>query len=156
MERALALRDVMDHAVRVQREITDPSRLRRRNLRAIALTVLCVPLIALSAYSWIARPEVIWGPRGRVVPPLRSEAELRVAMFLLAQRLEAYRRLQGSYPKSLAAIDEDPHGIRYDVNGDSAFALSVTRDGKGIVLRSSDNAEAFLGNSVALIGGRRQ
>ena len=77
-------------------------------------------------------------------------------MFLLFNRLQAIRRAQGSYPESLSAIGENAGDIGYVARGDSAFELRATSNGKAIVLRSSDNADAFLGNSVALIGGRRQ
>ena len=75
-------------------------------------------------------------------------------MFLLFQRLQSARRTQGGYPESLSAIGEEAEDIGY-VARDTAFELRATRDGTAIVLRSSDNADAFLGNSVALIGGRR-
>src|SRR5438067_9786110 len=63
VERALALRDVMDHAVKMQREITAPSDRHRGRTRIVWATVVCVPLLALAVYSWVAHPEFIWGPR---------------------------------------------------------------------------------------------
>src|SRR6185295_7703968 len=77
IERAMALRDVMQHAVREQREITDPKPLDRRRSRRIVVAIVCVALLALSAYSWLARPEFIWGPSARSVPVERRDASLR-------------------------------------------------------------------------------
>lgn len=143
----------MDHAVRVQREISKPTLLGRSRARLIWATVVCVPLIALSAYSFVARPQLIWGPSGRSVPAARQEANVRFAMFLLAQRLESHHRAEGVYPTSLAALGENPAGISYDVISDSQFVLRATENGKLIVFRSSDNVDVFLGNSPAVIAG---
>lgn len=149
----MVLRDVMDHAVRVQREISKPTLLRRSRARLIWATVVCAPLIALSAYSFVARPVLIWGPSDRSVPAARQEANVRFAMFLLAQRLESYQGAEGVYPSSLAVLGENPAGISYEIVSDSLFVLRATENGKQIVFRSSDNVDAFLGSSPAVIAG---
>ena len=103
VERALALRDVMDHAVRVKREISEAKPLHRR--RGVIALLLCIPLLGFSIYSFVARPEFIWGAPARL-PQEQAEANARVAMFLLAQRIEALRAARGDYPESLAEIGE--------------------------------------------------
>ena len=155
LERALALRDVMDHAVKVQREITAPKRVGESRARLAVLLVLCVVLLGAAGYSWFARPEFIWGPRVQV-SPLRREADVRFAMFLLAQRLDAQRAADGALPKTLAAIGEGASGIGYRVLSDSAFELTADLAGRNIVLRSTDSRERFLGNSIAVISGHTQ
>ena len=152
LERALALRDVMDHAVRVKKETPGARRLARSRTRMIAMLVACVVLLALSAYSWFARPEVIWGPR--VHPSLlRQDAGARLAMALLAQRLDSYRETNGTYPTSLREIGEGASGVRFRLVGDSAFELRDSVGSREIVLRSGDRRDVFLGNSITTLGG---
>jgi hypothetical protein len=144
----------MNHAVREQKETTGLKRLRPSRAPLIWAFVICLPLVGLSVFSWIERPEAIWGAKERSVSPQRQEANLRISMFFLAQRIESYRRSQGGYPSSLDAMGELPPGIAYRVESDTAFELRVPRPEGPIVFRSRDNAAAFLGNSPYLIQGR--
>lgn len=153
VERALALRDVMDHAVRVHREITDPKPLNRRRARSIWTGILCVLLIALCVYSWFARPEFIWGPSARSVAPQRRDANVRFAMFLLAQRVRAYRKTNGSLPTSLAAMGESMPGVSLRVVSDSVFELTASEKGRAVVYRSNASINAFLGEAPKYISG---
>ena len=143
----MALRDVMDHAVKLQREITEPKPLRRSRGKEIVAALFCVPLIAISAYSWIARPEFIWGPKERAIAPQRQEANLRLSMFLLARRIESHQKAAGAYPVSLTALGTSTDGVSYRVTSDSTFELSATLNGKPLVLHSSDDAGSFLGRT---------
>jgi hypothetical protein len=152
VERALALRDVMDHAVEAEIEKARPMTPAKSNARAITMAVVFVPLLVFSVYSWVARPEFIWGPRVRALPPVQQEAGLRFAMYLLSTRIEAYRKAQGQYPASLAAIGEGIPGVTYEVVG-SHFELRATEGGKPIVLRSNESADTFLGNATNIIQG---
>lgn len=149
----MVLRDVMDHAVRVQREITAPSRLRARRVR-MALLGLCVLLLAAAAsYSWYARPALVWGATPALSPE-RRDANARVAMFLLAQRLDAHRDADGAYPKSLAQLGESASGMTYTLLADTMFELRSTANGRALVLRSTDRRDVFLGGSMGVISGR--
>lgn len=152
MDRALALRDVMDHAVRVQRENADaPLGTSRRLLLGLAI---CVPLLAFSAYSLAARPEFIWGP-SVAIPAEQRDAGVRMALFLLAQRIEAARAARGDYPVSLAEIGEAGAGVEYRLFGDTLFELRDASDAaSGIVYRSNENPARFLGDSPMKIQGR--
>ncbi len=94
VERALALRDVMDHAVRVHQEISEAKPFPRRS-RVLVATIVCIPLLAFSVYSVVARPEFIWGSRS-VLPPDQADANARVALFMLAQRIEGVRAQRGA------------------------------------------------------------
>ena len=153
VERALALRDVMDHAVRVQREISEAKPL-GASRRVLLAAVLCVPLLAFSAYSILARPEFIWGPP-LALPMEQREAGVRVGMFLLAQRIEAVRAARGDYPQSLAEIGEASSGMEYRVFGDTLFELRLRPDSASeIVFRSNENSARFLGDSPLKIQGR--
>jgi len=145
----------MQHAVKVQQETTDVRYVDRpRRRRWIALAV-CIPLLALSAYSWFARPEFIWGPRADSAPAVRREANLRLAMFLLSRRLIAYRVTQGHYPTTLADVGERNSAIRYRLLGDTAFELRGGDSTNAVVLQSTDNPTTFLGNTANVINAAK-
>lgn len=151
VERAMALRDVMDHAARVQREVTAATPLRRSRTPRILAVIVAGILIGFSAYSLIARPAFIWG-EPTFVDPARNDASMRLGIYLLAQRLEAFRAEAGEYPASLGDIGEAVEGVLYALLSDSVFELRSAAD-PTLVLRSDASAESFLGNSIRLIQG---
>ncbi|MEX2153025.1 MAG: hypothetical protein WD825_06765 [Gemmatimonadaceae bacterium] len=153
VERALALRDVMEHAVKVQKEITAPNKRKATNGRAVGASLICIPALAFCVYSYVARPAFIWGPGPQPLPPAQQEAGMRFSMFLLAQRVEGYRHAQGVYPQSLDVIGEQLEGVRYALLSDSLYELRTTEGGKQIVFRSNESVDAFLGNTTAIIQG---
>lgn len=154
VERAIALRDVMDHAVRVQKEISGVKRLGPSRARLILTAVICVPLLALCVYSFAARPAFIWGAVEEL-PVVQREAGLRLGMFLIAQRLEAFRAETGHYPAALGDIGEAVEGLQYRVVSDSLFELRSDQAGPPIVFRSDASVDVFLGSSVTVIQDRR-
>jgi len=85
----MALAAVMDHAVKVHKETTGPIPRKQSHARVIGLTLLTIPLAALALYTWLARPEFIWGPGVTPVPAAQQDAGLRFSMYLLAHRIEA-------------------------------------------------------------------
>lgn len=142
----MALRDVMDHVIDVSQP--DPSS-RRAPLRRGLTAFICLVLLGLSLYSWIARPAVIWGPNPKVQPVV-EEAGIRFSIFLLAQRIETYRDSAGRYPPELG---DQPEGIAYAFVSDSVFELRASLNGTPIVFRSNEPVDDFLGNSGAVIAG---
>lgn len=144
----------MDHAVKVHKETTKPTRLNDGRGRAIGMTLVMIPMIAFALYSWIARPEFIWGPAVKPIPPARQEANIRFSMFLLAQRIETYRHDEGSYPTSLSAVGDSLEGVVY-VRADSVYELRAVENGKAIVFRPDRSVDDFLGASPLIIQGVR-
>jgi hypothetical protein len=144
----------MDHVVKVQREITAATPIRSRNGLRIATAIVCVTLIGFCVFSWVARPEFIWGPGAQPMPPAQQEASLRFGMFVLSQRIEADRAARGAYPASLGAFGARAAGVRYRVLSDSAFELRAAANGRPVILRSNESMDVFLGNSPMLIKAR--
>jgi hypothetical protein len=145
----------MEHAVKVQREVAKPMPRRRSRAPLIAATLLCIPLLGFCIYSWVARPEFIWGPSEMTVAPDRQEANVRFGMYLLAQRVEAYRKSEGVYPSLLDAIGESLEGVSYAMVSESVFELRASENGKAIVFRSNEPVDVFLGASPVIIQQRR-
>jgi hypothetical protein len=144
----MMLRDVMDHAVEVERENAKRS-VSGRSRRPTLLVALLVPALAFAAWSWIARPEIIWGPRPRQVTPERQEADTRFSLFLLARRIDGYRRSAGAFPPSLDSISGAPKGVAYRLVGDSAYEISAN----GLTYRSGTPVAELLSNAPRIIAG---
>ena len=157
VEKQLALRDVMEHAVRETRAVATAKPIQSYRSRPIILAAISIPLTLLCAYSLIAKPDFIYGPSPASVPAVRRAADTRFAMYLLAQRVLAYRAAQSRLPESLQAAGEDWDGIHYRVVNDSVFELRTPGDsGQAIVFRSDERIDPFLATSVTMIRRRRQ
>lgn len=151
-ELAELLRDAVRHSVQIEREaalaeLRTPSR-----ARPIALGVICAALFSFSAWSFIARPEFIWGPRVTALAPERAEAGARVAMYIMAKRAEAIRARDGEFPDDGAEIGA-PQGFTYIRDGDT-YTIRTQLNGRELTLRSDDDAQAFLGDSRDVIQQR--
>lgn len=147
VERALALRDVMDHAVKVEQAAAARPVGRRSHGRLTLLLALCVPLLAFSVWSWVARPEIIWGADAELSAAERED-HLRLTMFFLAQRIEAARRQTGHYPVTLGEIGESSTSVSYRLVDDSTFTLSASSGTGELLLNSRQPLDQFLGNSI--------
>jgi hypothetical protein len=156
VEKQLALRDVMEHAVRETRAVATAKPMQSYRTRPIILAAIAVPAVLLCAYVFIARPEFMYGPEPAAIPAVRREAYTRFAMYLITQRLLEYREVNRRLPESLEVTGERWDGIAYRLLNDSVFELRALGDsGKPIVLRSDQRLDPFLGNSVTMIKRRR-
>ena len=152
IERALLLRDAVTHAVRAEQETARPHARRQSRGGRMAVVALCAGLVAFCAWSFVQRPEFIWGPRAPAVPAERVEANVRMSMYLVARRAELQRAAHGDYPNALAEFSPDT-ALRYRASGEE-FEITGVANGRLLVLRSSDDLGAFLGNSADLIQQR--
>jgi hypothetical protein len=149
----MALRDVMEHVVETSKTSPRPGRSRTAQAAAI---IVCVLLLGASAYSWIARPEAIWGPSGEPISPVIDRASARMAMAIIAQRLNEARRQTGEYPLTLRDIGEAATNIDYSVEGDTVFVLRAQSAADSIVYRSSQPLDEFLGRTPDLLSRARR
>lgn len=148
VERAEVLRDVMEHVVEATRPLPPPKKSTAARNAGIAL---CVLLLAVSTWSWIARPAWIWGAEAASPSAVEQEAATRLGLLAVAQRVEAHRAEIGRLPASLEEIGEPATGVFYAPISATVFELRATHDQGVVVYRSDEPVEAFLGNSAAVI-----
>jgi hypothetical protein len=157
VEKQLALRDVMEHAVRETRAVATAKHITSWRSRPIILAAIAIPLALIATVSVIAKAEFIYGPSPASIPAARRAANTKFAMYLVAQRVLEYREAERRLPESLLAAGEEWDGITYRVVNDSVFELrSVGDAAQAIVFRSNERVDPFLGNSVTLLKRRRQ
>jgi hypothetical protein len=154
VDRALALRDAVAQAVESEKSFRKKTTIKVSRARLRAMMVVAVPLVALSIYSWVARPAFIWGPPPPAPTPAQADANLRAALYFLGMRIDAYRREQGFYPASLEAMGESFPGVLYEVLSDSVFELRGVVNRRVVIFRSDMSPEEYLGDTKNIIAGR--
>jgi hypothetical protein len=153
----MALRDVMQHVVEVEKENAKHHPRSGSNTRLVLLAVACAALLGVSAYSWFARPEFIWGPRRHEDPPQRAVASARTEVFLLSRRLDAYHTAYGKYPANLAVFGKGgaDAGITYTLVSDNLYRLTAHSPTGDVTYQSDQPPDQFIGNSLRVLGGTR-
>lgn len=156
VEKQAALRDVMEHAVRITRAVATAKPMVSWRAQPIVLAVVATLSVALTVYAYGARPDWIFGPEPSAMPMEQREAGIRFGMYLLAQRLEQYHKDRGALPPNLDYLDETWPGISYQTLSNSTFELRSRVDTTAIVFRSDQPVDKFLGGSIIFIGRRRR
>ncbi|MEX2179327.1 MAG: hypothetical protein WD801_11485 [Gemmatimonadaceae bacterium] len=145
-----AVREVVEHAARLTREVTLAQPIRSYRSRPFVLATLALASLIFCAYTYVERPPWIFGQDPARSAPAQREAHLRFAMFLVAQRLMAHQATHdGALPETLLAVGEHWPTISYEVGPGPTFTLSAQVDaGQPISYRSTDDLPAFLGQSA--------
>jgi hypothetical protein len=145
-DRARILQEVMRYVVRVT-NYTPVDWPKPR----VWIPLTCLVAVLFAMYSWVARPQWIWGPQmDPDVAMVEHDADMRFGMYLLAQRIVEYRRDFGAVPESLAAVGDGIPGVRYEAVGDTSFVLRYERNNP-IILHSWDSMDDFLRNSLDIV-----
>lgn len=142
----MVLAEVMDYVIKVSKPT--PLVLPRPRIWIPALTFF---FFFFTLYSYSAKPEWIWGPQ---VDPgeieVTHDADMRFAMFLLAQRIMDYRREFGSVPATLADVGAKVDSVKYVPLTDTSFSLRY-ESGIPIILYSTESMDGFLRNAVQVV-----
>jgi hypothetical protein len=154
VERAMALRDVMSHAVEVEKEVRKSSGPPKASSFRGVLLVLSFMMLAFTGYAYAAKPEFIFGANPNNVSEVRRDANVRFTMYLLSRRVESYKKTANRLPNSLAEISGAPAGVTYSRLSDTVFELRAKEGLKDVVLRSDEPASRFLGQVPKVLSGR--
>lgn len=146
LDRLMVLAEVMDYVIKVSKPT--PLSLPRARVWVPILTLL---LFSFTVYSYAARPAWIWGPPVDATQVMAThDADMRFAMFLLAQRIFEYRREFGAVPATLADVGDRIDSVRYVPLSDTSFSLRY-ESRRPIILYSTESMNAFLGNAVQVV-----
>jgi hypothetical protein len=154
IEKQLAIRDVMDYAVRVTRAVQLAKQMESYRGRPMVLALIAIPSLIVFLYAYAARPDWVFGPDPVRIAPAQQMAYTRFAMYLASQRVETYRTRTGVLPGSLAEMDEDWPGMSYRALSPTVFELAARGDSGEIVFQSDQPVRGFLGNSAAFLRSR--
>jgi len=154
LEKQLAIRDVMEYAVRETRAVQLAKLMVSYSSRPMLLALIAVPSLIVALYAHAARPDWAFGPDPVRMQPARKQAYTKFAMYLAAQKVEAYRAAQGRLPGSLGELDEDWAGMSYRALSPTVFELSAKGESGEIVFQSDKPARAFVGSSVTYLRSR--
>lgn len=151
----MALRDVMSHAVEVEKETRKVSGPPHESGAGRAATmVLSLVLLGFTVFVYASRPEFIFGANPNQVPAVRRDANIRFTMYLLSRRVESYRKASNRLPDDLSAIPGAPQGVSYARLSDAVFELRANDGSKVVVFRSNEPVDRFLGESPRILSGR--
>ena len=152
-DRTSVLRDVLDHAVRAERENARPAQPRDRRSRTALAIAFVAPALAFALYSFVGRPAFLWGERPQVSPVV-VESSLRLSMALLGTQIEDFRARHGELPETLAAFGQEGGPVRYHAADDSTWVLTATEAGRTLTLTRGDDMERFVGTALTVLRGR--
>lgn len=146
LARAQMLAEVMDYVIKVSKPT--PLVLPRPRVW-IPLTTLFAFCFAL--YSYAARPAWIWGPQ---IDPTEiqasHDADMRFAIFLLAQQILQYRQENGVVPASLSQVGSHIDSVKYVPLSDTSFSLRYESE-HPIIYYSTGSADEFLRNALDVV-----
>jgi hypothetical protein len=150
LDRAMVLAEVMDYVIKISK--ATPLVLPRPRFWIPLLTLF---FFFFTIYSYAARPTWIWGAQ---VDPSQvtatHDADMRFAMFLLAQRIFEYRREFGTVPATLADLGDKVDSVQYVPLTDTSFSLRY-ESSRPIILYSTESMDAFLRNALNVVTAGR-
>ena len=146
LDRAMVLAEVMDYVVAASKPT--PLVLPRPRVW-IPLTTLFFFCFAL--YSYAAKPKWIWGSQPDPNAVLAThDADMRMAIYMVAQQIRVYEIDMGSLPASLAQVGAKLDSVRYVVLSDTSFSLRYEAE-HPIIYYSTQSAAEFLGNALDVV-----
>jgi len=114
---------------------------------------LAVLLTAVAIWLWLLPPGFLAPSPPPGPTPERTEAALRVAMALQAERIFEHRIQARRLPDFLREVVDTLPGIRYTRLDAGTFSLEGSSGGLTLVYRSDQSLDDFVGDAVRRMGG---
>jgi hypothetical protein len=113
-------------------------------------------LLLVLAWLWIFPPAVLRTDPPPPQPVEREESALRFAIYLQAQRLEAYHRETGEYPRALETAGPALPGMRYLRLAPQLYQLTGETERLILTYRSDLPLSEFVGSGAEVLDGPRR
>lgn len=149
-EAADAVAAVLKHAAQHEAAAQEKTRPKKQPKWMLPLGI---NLAIFALYLLIAPPAWVTVHPIKAPPPAEQARSLRVAMYLQASRIEAYRNQHGSLPDSLPQAGSATPGITYTRVGLDSYELVGTNGGATLEYDSSQSLAAFGGPAVGRLSG---
>jgi hypothetical protein len=135
-----------------EREAADRHRRSERGTRGYLRVIV---LVVVAAWLWIFPPPIL-----RIEPPApppraEEEASLRFAMYVQAQRIEAFRREEGHLPDHLDAAGPPLPNMRYVRLGEEIYQLNGSTERVTLTYRSDLPLRDFVGAGADVLDESR-
>src|SRR5262245_42772849 len=91
VERAMALRDVMNAAVETEKEFRKKSGPPSKSGGRGVMYTFSFALMAFTLFAYMARPEFIFGANPNNTPEVRRDANVRFTLYLVSRRVESFK-----------------------------------------------------------------
>jgi hypothetical protein len=153
-----ALIDAYDQVMRVEaeRRAGDPDAGQKRRRPSLIVVVGLVLIAGLGGVSYVVRPAWLFPAPLPVASQADLNAQLRVGLYMQAQRILAHRTRTGRLPATLAEVDGAMlHDMTYTPLDSTRFIVGGVAGPLSLTLQSDEDMRAFLGNSFAVVGVRR-
>lgn len=148
-ERYEALREVLEHEAEM-REVERKLNEKQKQLSPVKKVLLAILIPTFFASA--AAGTTLLGPKPLPAPTAaQAEANLRAAMFLQAQRVEAYIRKEGRLPDNLLAAGSATPGIQYERIDSTTYELIGTNGPATVRYRRGDSMDQLLGSGTEVL-----
>lgn len=151
-DRYEALLEVLEHDKAQQqadRELEERQRKRGRGSRVPIW--LPVVLLGLVAWVWLFPPSFLSPEPPPPQPIEQEEAALRFAIYVQAQRIQAFRDQHGRYPETLDEAGPPLEGMRYIRLRPDLYQLTGTTDRVTLTYRSDLPLSDFVGSGADVL-----
>lgn len=117
------------------------------------LLPLGIQLSVIALYLLVLPPKWVTVNPIQVQDPTVAVQQLRLAMWLQAQRVDAYRLEHGRLPEQLADAGSTIEGVEYHRQGMSEYQLVATVGEEALVYDSTESPEDFVGTAANKLTG---
>lgn len=139
------LKDQAERAQRRDRATPAPPRDRTAQQWAASLV-----LVGMAVWIYVAPPSVVRPPPPPVVSAPLQDAELRLTIYQVVLRLQAFQEEAGAFPERLDQVleaPEDREGMEYARLAPDRFRLTGVRGEAVILFETGDSLDDLLGNA---------
>lgn len=148
-ERYEALREVLEHEAEM-REVERKLNEKQRQLSPAKKVLLAVLIPTFFASA--AAGTTLLGPKPLPAPTAaQAEQDLRAAMFLQAQRVEAYIRKEHKLPDDLLAAGSATPGVEYERIDSTTYELIGTNGPATVRYRRGESMDQLLGSGAEVL-----